>query len=864
MKKYLSFAAAIVAMLSTVASVGCSDDKTEGATGPVIEVEPTLTVSAEGGQSHLTYSITNPVAGEQITATCDQDWIYSFDYSTEGQIGFKYAAYADEENDRTANLTLNYSGADPVTVKVTQIRKGGMTFDITVTDVTENSAKVTVVPSNNDQTYMYAVVSASYLDSFKDSDAFIQDDVTYWENYCDEKGFSFESFMDIMLRTGEYVDEGLNDLDSNKDYYAYAYGLTREGLVTSGLSKAFFTTTKIEYTNVNFVVTYTNNDAYNAAITIRPETEDGSLYEGGWMFAARNSYARTVMGESDEEYQESILSNLKQQVAEGMFTQESLYHGELTFNLSEAMGSVRVWGGNTYYIYCFGLNENFNVDTNDGVFTRGEVKTKEIEVTNSCTFDVEVTEIEDMEAKVNVTPSDDNTTYFVGLTPTHTIGLAGGGDDALGESLVVERLLQRIDLDWGVVDWSSESWVERGAISKYLREDLTWIIEPKQELSVLVFGFNQFGRRVTEIARADFKALATPEAKPGFSVDIEVTENDPANPGVLGVKFTPKADEGSGLDANKVWYYTGLVPAYQWDAYDDWQAYIKDMEHSFGSLDTETVRGPQDLVAEVNYDLEYVVFALAYQNGITYPDQDPDILRVKSAALPMSETADLTMEVRRYSGSELEAAYPVEWKGASESGDYIAILLPNPNEAAVTWYYLLHASRQNMELPDGLLYKYFMTDYIGYRGGKYGSYSPGGSGPWGLFYTARDITGAWGPLHYEDVILDNIELSDPMTVPTTGKGLWLPEYYGPRPSYPDDPNPGLENQSASMSSVQTHTVILSTPVRFSTASFMLADSEKARFQEIKAREAAVKTNSGSEHSVADVEGFEMARINVLK
>ena len=156
-----------------------------------------------------------------------------------------------------------------------------------------------------------------------------------------------------------------------------------------------------------------------------------------------------------------------------------------------------------------------------------------------------------------------------------------------------------------------------------------------------------------------------------------------------------------------------------------------------------------------------------------------------------------------------------------------------------------------------------MTDSIGYRGGVFGTYSANSGSP-GLFYTARDITGAWGPMHYEEPNLSAIELSDATTAPISGEGLWLPEYYGPRPSYPDDPNPGLENQSASMSSVQTHTVILSTPVRFSTASFMLADSEKARFQEIKAREAAVKTNSGSEHSVADVEGFETARINVLK
>ena len=90
--------------------------------------------------------------------------------------------------------------------------------------------------------------------------------------------------------------------------------------------------------------TYTTEEDYNAKVTIRPELEDGSLYTGGWMFSTRNSYAQTVLEETDEEYQESIMTNLKEQVAEGMFTQESLYTGEVTFNLSETMGDIRIWG----------------------------------------------------------------------------------------------------------------------------------------------------------------------------------------------------------------------------------------------------------------------------------------------------------------------------------------------------------------------------------------------------------------------------------------------------------------------------------------------------------------------------------------
>ena len=97
---------------------------------PVIEVEPNLTLLADGGSENLSYTIVNPVEGQQISASCDQDWVHSFDYSTEGKIKFKYAAYSDEENDRTATLTLTYPGAETKTVNVFQIRKGGFPLEI--------------------------------------------------------------------------------------------------------------------------------------------------------------------------------------------------------------------------------------------------------------------------------------------------------------------------------------------------------------------------------------------------------------------------------------------------------------------------------------------------------------------------------------------------------------------------------------------------------------------------------------------------------------------------------------------------------------------------------------------------------------
>ncbi|WP_368197456.1 hypothetical protein [Alistipes putredinis] len=42
------------------------------------------------------------------------------------------------------------------------------------------------------------------------------------------------------------------------------------------------------------------------------------------------------------------------------------------------------------------------------------------------------------------------------------------------------------------------------------------------------------------------------------------------------------------------------------------------------------------------------------------------------------------------------------------------------------------------------------------------------AGPWGFFYVAQDESGAWGELHYEEVLLTEDKYEDPRTAPMDG------------------------------------------------------------------------------------------------
>lgn len=86
---------------------------------PVINAsQDSFIVEAAGGVCTINYTINFPVDGKSISATSDQDWVNTFDYSTAGEISFVVDANTGDA--RTATITLSYEGAENVTVSVAQ------------------------------------------------------------------------------------------------------------------------------------------------------------------------------------------------------------------------------------------------------------------------------------------------------------------------------------------------------------------------------------------------------------------------------------------------------------------------------------------------------------------------------------------------------------------------------------------------------------------------------------------------------------------------------------------------------------------------------------------------------------------------
>ena len=111
---------------------------------PIIEVtsDNPMAVDNTASSQIIEYTIANPTEAT-LTASTEDSWITSIDYTTSGKVTFNVAAQETGAAARTGVITLSYSGAPDVEVTVNQAAgEGGTTtktFTIKSADVVSNS-----------------------------------------------------------------------------------------------------------------------------------------------------------------------------------------------------------------------------------------------------------------------------------------------------------------------------------------------------------------------------------------------------------------------------------------------------------------------------------------------------------------------------------------------------------------------------------------------------------------------------------------------------------------------------------------------------------------------------------------------------
>lgn len=188
-------------------------------------------------------------------------------------------------------------------------------FVINVTDVTGISANVTITPPDNELTYFFFIEEKSDYDTyFGSSDqGVIDNDFAYWEfmaSMYDDMSWLDLVAKEIVTGTQSFSSDALyGSLEWGVEYFVYAYGLDKNGIVTHPMTKQFFTTKTPEASDNTFeceMGEITWDDAkmgFVAHATVTPKNLDESYYAVitnkdwyDWYFTEDNK------GRSDNKY----------------------------------------------------------------------------------------------------------------------------------------------------------------------------------------------------------------------------------------------------------------------------------------------------------------------------------------------------------------------------------------------------------------------------------------------------------------------------------------------------------------------------------------------------------------------------------
>lgn len=114
-----------------------------------------------------------------------------------------------------------------------------MTFEVKVSDVSANSAHVAVTPSNSVATYYFDVVSKAELERYTDAKAYAKKVVASIKEYNDFYGISLAWNLSAGA-DGYQFDATM--VAPNTDYYAFAFGVTIDGTITTEVTLVPFKT----------------------------------------------------------------------------------------------------------------------------------------------------------------------------------------------------------------------------------------------------------------------------------------------------------------------------------------------------------------------------------------------------------------------------------------------------------------------------------------------------------------------------------------------------------------------------------------------------------------------------------------------
>ena len=751
------------------------DPKTET---PVIKAAD-FTLQAKAGTYTLPVTVEHPAQGVSLKASLAEEaaWIT---VGTPTSEGVPLTVTNNLSADRTASLTLTYSGAQQVSVKLTQSQWDYPEFGIRISKVGPFGATFTIERHSAynggyffevmglEDYNKYVVEDTHEMGSYAWGEALYQSDLAYLKRLAEKHGHPLGQLFGMlgsMYSSEATTTMSYSTLKVDTDYVFIVYGMdaTDEAARRTPICIYTFRTSYSSDSGLIFSGQATDVAETYATINVNPSSNSEYWYLD-WVSEIQ------LRSKTLAEVMQASIANVKKYL-DRYTAQEILCKGPFSDQATELMP------GTEYTVVAWGMNLNMEATTSpQAVFT---FRTADYSITDDCTFSIETLAVEDMDIKVRVTPSKPDTRYYVAFVAK---SLMEGYSDEQAAQRIINMEAQRIDQHYYDVDnlsWENLPGLAAGTREIWGRRDEGWTFQPEHDYRIYAFGIDNWGIRSTAVSAIDVTTAAASESQNHFSVSIDSNTWQ-------GLDFTvtpEKADEYwmtfLAEKADIETYFRNADGTLKEKEIFEWiEEYYED------EINYNAYSGTRTLHQHVTPDTEYILLVFGYAGTYTTQMYEWPIYVPKP---PLGKsTADFSYTYELFRGEDLTALDPVLFPAVDFAGDCIMVVRFEVTDNAKHWYFGCWPPVENFAEQGGQYYlmtldmnpdvegsamqdkKFFRNRPWWYGVQKDWSWvdSEGdivNHWPWSLSGWAEDADGNYGPWHYELMI--------PVPVPAGSPGL---------------------------------------------------------------------------------------------
>ncbi|MEG1622534.1 MAG: hypothetical protein RR330_04105 [Alistipes sp.] len=398
------------------------------------------------------------------------------------------------------------------------------TFTVKVKDITAAKATVEVAPSDNMATYYFGVSTKAFYDAAGSDANFLKAELAWFKAQAAEAKVTLEAYLKDVVSKGPDTDT-FNDLTGETAYVAYVFAINVDGSMGTDLTKQVFTTPKATEPEPEpepdiFAITVTDITASSANINVVPTDKAMRYFIDAFSEADYLELGGTPEGIAA--YVPGLFARLAETLQMPLDEVVALLTevGDATYAATEMAQQTK------FYPIAIGVNAEGQPITATKV---GEpFTTLKGADPSSLTFEIAVTNITDKAADINITPSDNNNTYFFDCQSAKAI-------DGLTDAEIIQALY-----DVYSKDGKFETLLSMGpdglsaeTIAQYAP------FKPDTEYCVLVFGWAD-GAATTTLTKKLFKTLPAGPGPDPSGLTFETTVANITDVSVA-VSITPSA-----------------------------------------------------------------------------------------------------------------------------------------------------------------------------------------------------------------------------------------------------------------------------------------------------------------------------------